>query len=328
MPPKGVCEDFSFSEGVLSMSLKKLVPFVALVFGFTFGSQAWGEDKATPADQPAARPASYGKFLRVVRNDGEPVAMETSVSRYVPKGPDREGLVVELISAVHIGEADYYTKLNRLFKGFDVVLYELVAPEGTRVPKGGGKPRGVISGLQNGMKDMLELEFQLNEVDYSPDNFVHADMSPESFAKAMADRGESIWSMMFRLMGQAMAQQAAGKNAPNDLEILMALFDRNRALKLKRILAGQFENLEFVTSALSGPNGSALIEGRNEAALAVLKKQIEGGKRKVAIFYGAGHMPDLEKRLIADFGLKHDGERWIEAWNLRDPKEAGSKKAE
>ena len=307
------------------MLLKRFVPLVALISGFTLGSLAQADENGTPADQPAAQQASFGKFLRVVRNDGEPVAMETSVSRYVPKAPGRDGLVVELISAVHIGEADYYTKLNKLFQGFDVVLYELVAPEGTRVPKGGGKPRGVISGLQNGMKDMLELEFQLNEVDYTPDNFVHADLSPEAFAKAMADRGESIWSMMFRLMGQAMAQQAAGKNAPNDLEILMALFDRNRALKLKRILAGQFENLEFVTSALSGPNGSALIEGRNEAALAVLKKQIHAGKKKVAIFYGAGHMPDLEKRLIADFGLKHDGERWIEAWNLRDPKDAGAK---
>ncbi len=296
------------------MLLKRLVPFVAIVSGFTFGSLAFAEDRVTPAGEPAARQDSHGKFLRVVRNDGEPVAMETSVSRYVPKGPGREGLVVELISAVHMGEAEYYAKLNKLFNGFDVVLYELVAPEGTRVPKGGGKPRGVISGLQNGMKDMLDLEFQLNEVDYTPDNFVHADMSPEAFARAMADRGETIWSMMFRLMGQAMAQQAAGKNAPNDLEILMALFDRNRALKLKRILAGQFENLEFVTSALSGPNGSALIEGRNEAALAVLKKQIEAGKKKVAIFYGAGHMPDIVKRLIADFGLKHDGVRWIEDW--------------
>jgi hypothetical protein len=304
------------------------VPFVALISSFTLGSLVYADENGKPAGQPAAQQASFGKFLRVVRDDGEPVAMETSVSRYVPKGPDREGLVVELISAVHIGEADYYTKLNKLFTGFDVVLYELVAPEGTRVPKGGGKPRGVISGLQNGMKDMLALEFQLNEVDYSPDNFVHADLSPEAFAKAMADRGESIWSMMFRLMGQAMAQQAAGKNAPNDLEILMALFDRNRSLKLKRILAGQFENLEFVTSALSGPNGSALIEGRNEAALAVLKKQIEAGKKKVAIFYGAGHMPDIEKRLIADFGLKHDGERWIEAWNLRDPTSSAAKKPE
>jgi hypothetical protein len=127
---------------------------------------------------------------------------------------------------------------------------------------------------------------------------------------------------MFRMMGQAMAQQAANKNAPSDFEVLRALFDRNRALKLKRILAGQFENLEFVTTALSGPDGSTLIEGRNQAALKVLKKQIDGGKRKIAIFYGAGHMPDFEKRLVADFGLKLDTERWVEAWNLRDPKQA------
>lgn len=311
------------------MLLKRLVPLVALISGFMFGSLTHAEDKAARADKQAAGKESFGKFLRVVRTgDGSPVAMETSISRYVPKAPDREGVVVELISAVHIGEAAYYANLNKLFEGFDAVLYELVAPEGTRVPKGGGKPRGVVSGLQNGMKDMLDLEFQLNEVDYTRGNFVHADMSPEAFAKAMAERGESIWSMMFRLMGQAMAQQAAGKNAPNDLEILMALFDQNRALKLKRILAGQFENLEFVTAALSGPNGSTLIEGRNQAALAVLKKQLRAGKKKIAIFYGAGHMPDIEKRLIADFGLMHDGERWLEAWNLRDPKDTGAKKSE
>jgi hypothetical protein len=306
------------------MLLKRLIPLVALVSGVAFAPLAQGAD---PASKPsAAERESFGKFLRVVRtDDGDPVAMETSISRYVPKEAGREGLVVELVSAVHIGEESYYKKLNELFRGFDVVLYELVAPEGTRVPKGGGKSRGVVSGLQNGMKDMLDLEFQLNEVDYTRDNFVHADMSPEAFAKAMAERGESIWSMMFRLMGQAMAQQAAGKNAPNDFEILMALFDRNRALKLKQILAGQFENLEFVTSGLSGPQGSTLIEGRNQAALAVLKKQIAAGKKKIAIFYGAGHMPDIEKRLIADFGLKHDGERWIEAWNLRDPKGAAKK---
>jgi hypothetical protein len=235
--------------------------------------------------------------------------METSIARYVPKGSDRAGLIVELVSAVHVGESAYYATLNKAFQGFDVVLYELVAPEGTRVPKGGGKPRGVISGLQNGMKD----------------NFVHADMSPEDFSKAMAERGESIWGMMFRMMGQAMAQQAGNKNAPSDLDILMALFDRNRALRLKRIMAGQFENLEFVTTALSGPNGSTLIEGRNQAALKVLKQQIEAGKKKIAIFYGAGHMPDIEKRLISDFGLKLDGERWVEAWNLREP---GKKKPE
>jgi hypothetical protein len=302
-----------------AMRYQKFLPLFVTIAGL-FGARLTLADGAAAA-KDATRPEVLGKFIRVLRNDdGQPIAMQTSISRYVPKDPKLAGVVVDLVSAVHVGEGAYYSSLNKLFKEFDVVLYELVAPEGTRIPKGGGEARGVVSGLQHGIKDLLNLEFQLNQVDYTPDNFVHADMSPEDFTKAMADRGESIWSMMFRMMGHAMAQQAAGgKNAPNDFEILMALFDRDRAIKLKRIMAGQFENLEFVTTALSGPNGSALIEGRNQAALKVLKKQLGDGKKKIAIFYGAGHMPDFEKRLIADFGMKHDSERWLEAWNLRDP---------
>ena len=37
---------------------------------------------------------------------------------------------------------------------------------------------GIRPLLQNGMKDMLELEHQLQHIDYHKDNFVHADMSP------------------------------------------------------------------------------------------------------------------------------------------------------
>jgi hypothetical protein len=303
------------------MSPKNAGQLLLLVAGLVMGAACAADDATTQTKKVGDdKTAAAGKFLRVVRNDkGEPLSMETSIARYVSKEAGRD-VVVELVSAVHVGEEAYYSALNKLFEGYDVVLYELVAPEGTRVPKGGGKPRGVVSGLQNGMKDMLNLEFQLNGVDYTRDNLVHADMSPEAFEKAMAERGESIWGMLFRVMGQAMAQQSSAKNPPNDLELLMALFDKNRAVKLKRILAGQFENLDFVTTALSGPEGSTLIEGRNQAALKVLKKQIDEGKKKIAIFYGAGHMPDFEKRLIADFGMKPDGERWLEAWNLRDPK--------
>jgi hypothetical protein len=300
------------------MPYRKISSLLLIVAVLVAGRSINANDAAGSKD--AAKAAGFGKFLRVLRAaDGQPIAMQTSISRYVPTDPKRAGIVIELVSAVHVGEGSYYSALNKSFKDFDAVLYELVAPEGTRIPKGGGEARGVVSGLQNGIKDLLDLEFQLNKVDYTPANFIHADMSPEAFTKAMADRGESIWSMLFRMMGHAMAQQAAGgKNAPNDFEVLMALFDRNRALKLKRIMAGQFENLEFVTAALSGPNGSALIEGRNAAALAVLKKQLDAGKRKIAIFYGAGHMPDFEKRLLADFGMKHESERWLDAWNLRD----------
>ncbi len=149
-------------------------------------STFWARERpAAEAKAPGApgKAKSDGTFLRVVRTDkGQPVAMETSIARYVPKNGD-SGVVVELVSAVHVGERDYYAALNKAFEGYDVVLYELVAPEGTRVPKGGGKSKSVVSGLQNSLKDLLDLEFQLNEVEYTRDNFVHADMSPEAFCE-------------------------------------------------------------------------------------------------------------------------------------------------
>ena len=36
----------------------------------------------------------------------------------------------------------------------------------------------------------------------------------------------------------------------------------------------------------------------------MLRKELAAGKKKIAIFYGAGHMPDLQKRLHDDFAMK------------------------
>jgi hypothetical protein len=172
--------------------------------------------------------------------------------------------------------------------------------------------------LQTGMKSMLELAYQLDFIDYQQPNFVHADMSPDAFSKSMQDRGESIWTMLFRMMGQGIAQQG-GKQSASDIEVLVAMFSNNRPLALKRLLARQFEDLEGAMGMFEGPDGSTIISERNKRALEVLEEQIAAGKKRVAIFYGAGHMPDMEKRLLADFGLKRQGEHWLEAWNLRSP---------
>jgi hypothetical protein len=99
----------------------------------------------------------------------------------------------------------------------------------------------------------------------------------------------------------------------------MALFDKTRAIQMKRFMADQMSSMDSVMLALEGPKGSTLITERNKAALKVLADEIKGGKKKLAIFYGAGHLSDMEKRLIADFGLKRADENWLEAWNLRLP---------
>ena len=195
----------------------------------------------------------------------------------------------------------------------------MVASPEKKVPKPGQRSAHPIGAMQHGMKDMLQLEHQLDLIDYKKPNFVHADMSPAEFSQAMADRGESIWTMMFRMMGQGMAMQGAQGNSGGEFDLLMALFDRNRSLALKRAMAEQFEVLEGNLDALDGPGGSAIITDRNKKALKVLREQIDAGKKNIGIFYGAGHLADMDKRLVEEFGMKRQKTEWVTAWDMPSP---------
>ena len=259
---------------------------------------------------------SKDNFIRVRKGeDNRPAAMETSIVRYT--GPTRPGVVVDLIGAIHIADQAYYDELNKLFEKYDIVLYELVAPEGTRVPKGGRKegtthPLGL---MQGGMGSILELKHQLDCIDYTKDNLVHADMSPEEFSKTMDQRGESFLQMFLRMMGQGVAQSGAG-GGMNDASLIMALFAPDRATRLKSILAEQFQNLEGHMAVLDGPEGSTIITERNRKCFEVLTKQLDAGKKKIGIFYGAGHLPDMQRRLATDYQLHRTTEQWLTAWKL------------
>ena len=321
------------------MHLRKFAPQAMLVLAALAVSapRAAGE---TPAEKPAAQAAAGKKaaakkkneplFIRLRRDDeGTATALETSTVRYAAPDAERKGLFVDLIGVVHIGEKEYYEQLNEQFKQYDAVLYELVAPEGTRVPKGGAKSKHPVGQLQQLMKNVLELDFQLDHIDYHQPNFQHADMSPEDFAKSMADRNESFFELFLKMMAQGMVQQSKKDGKSTDAELLLALFDRNRALALKRVFAEQFEDLDGAMGALSGPEGSTLVTERNKKALAVLKQDIDDGQKRLAIFYGAGHMPDMAERLEQEFGLKRQGaEQWLTAWNMASPPKKKAAKAE
>lgn len=303
--------------------------YLFCAIGFLLGRGVLADesaDKPATSDPPAKEAAEVsldeptGKYIRLVRDDDDrPVEMQTAIVGFAADDKNRAGLTVDLIAAVHIGEKEYYERLNRQFAKYDALLYELVAPEGTRVPKGGAKSSHPVGKLQTTMKDLLDLDFQLDHVDYHQDNFVHADMSPEKFAQSMSDRGESIWTIVFRALGQSVAQQSKHPDRSFDADLLLALFDKNRALALKRVLAEQFEDLEGAMTAFNGPDGSTLITERNKRALEVLDREIKSGKKRLAIFYGAGHLPDMARRLIDDFHLQPRREQWITAWDLHAP---------
>ena len=256
-------------------------------------------DEATAASaEKTAEKADdeHREYLRIQKDkDGRKLALQTSI--------------------VRIGELDYYEQLNSVLSTYESVLYELVAPDGTRIrPEDLKKGRSIVSSMQTGMKDMLNLEYQLEHIDYMAKNFRHADMSPEEFSKDLARRGDSVVKMMARMMGAGLASQSGGGG---DLGILMAMFSKDRSTAMKRAMANQLVQMESMTMGLNDANGdNTLIKGRNAKAFKVLKEELENGKESVAVFYGAGHLSDMADRLEKDFQMEPVRTNWFNAWNL------------
>jgi len=280
---------------------------------------ALAQQKTPPGKEPPGTEAEAApQFVRLTRNKAREVTgLQTSIVRYT--SPKHPGVVVDLVGAVHLGEKDYYGQLNRRFANdYDAVLYELVAPKDA-VPKpgqGSGNPVGL---LQRGMTRLLQLEFQLDAIDYTRKNFVHADLTPAEFLKAMEDRNESFWTIVLRMMKASMKQQLEGKKEQiSEWDVLRALLAKDRSRQLKRLMAGQLVDMETQLEAIEGPNGSTLISARNEKALQVLQEQIKRGKRRLAIFYGAGHMVDFDRRLTRKLGFRRGKTEWLTAWRIAD----------
>lgn len=254
------------------------------------------------------------EFIKYVDLPGNK-ALQVSVVRYKPRTGGNQ--TVDLVGAVHVGDRQYYQDLNQLFKSYDKVLYELVAPEGTYIPKGGVETKSMLSSIQMGLKDVLGLSFQMEEVDYTAKHFVHADFTPEEFKQSMNDKGESFFSMMFKLWRASLSQQLSGQTSSSDFDLMMALVSSDRQNALKTLMAKELANSDGVMKALEGPEGSTLVAERNKKALNVLKKEMAKDAQSFAIFYGAAHLADFHQRLIADFDMVPVSTRWVDAWKLK-----------
>ena len=235
----------------------------------------------------------------------------------VEAGPPDEELIIDLIGVVHVGEKAYYEQLNDSFKQYDALLYELVAPEGTKVEKG-SKRAGFnpIGAMQNMMKSVLELEFQLDHIDYAQKNFVHADMSPTEMADSMKKNDESLMKIFFKSLGSGLAMQ--GRKGMSDVDLLKAAMSGDKH-ELRQVMASQISEMDQLAIIFNGKDGSTIIHHRNAKCFEVLDEQIKAGKRKIGIFYGAAHLPDMESRLLSDkYKMKAGKQKWLTAWELAD----------
>ncbi len=253
------------------------------------------------------------QFTRITKDEeGRPAALQLAIVTYVPRdNPD--SFSVDLVSAIHIGDRSYYVELNNRFQDYDALLYELVVQEGAALPKESPEGKGFLSSAQLMLGKFLDLSFQLDEIDYTASNFVHADLSSQELRQSMIDRDESLYVYFWRLYFAAMKDYA---DDPYGIDNMTTMLTSGAGYSLKIAFAYELTELNNVGDFLGGESGSALISDRNERALEILRLQFAARKKRVGIFYGAAHLPDMEQRLLHDFGFIRHKTVWIDAWQL------------
>jgi hypothetical protein len=286
---------------------------VLLICGLVGGLAVLPAVLPSAAEETAAASSTFTRFIDDGSGEGR---FETAITRY-GRG---DGAEVALIAVVHVADAGYYRDLEKHFESYDALLYEMIKDKDFQ-PGPETRASGLLSFFQRGLKNVLGLEFQLDAIDYSKKNFVHADLDPETFFRLQRERGESIITLMFRAMMEDFKRRSTGKG-PRQLgmvELIAAFASDDSARMLKYLLAQQLEDIEGLLAGIEGKDGkgSVIVTERNKAALRVLKDELAAGKKKLGIFYGAAHMPDLERRLVTELGFEKKGERWLTAWDIK-----------
>src|SRR5689334_10781732 len=240
-----------------------------------------GKKQAAKADALDTEPAEWLRFVDDGKGGGK---LQVATGTY----KNDAGVTVRLFGAVHVGEKAYYDSLNKDFEHCDALLYEMVKPAGADAPRPGQPSKSMVSMFQHFLKDALELDFQLDDVDYQKKNFVHADLDAETFAKMQEEKGESIIGLMLSQMIRQMTKEMEGKGnaAAQDMslfDLIDAFNSPDRARRFKLIFAKSMGDLE---DQMAGMQGTVLLTERNKKALSVLKDQIRTGKKDIGIFYG------------------------------------------
>ena len=257
--------------------------------------------------EPAAS-APPKNFVRFEAPAGEkPGALLTGVVRLFE---ERTRTTLFLVGAVHVADHDFYARVQDLLDGCDTVLFEGVGhgKAGSPPPDEEIARYDALFRLQIKLKDLLGLEFQKDGVDYQRDFWKNADVDMESLSARMKEEGVGLPTdppLIRGLLSLVMGVLDASKLGEN------AQFRQ----QIKRQSAAALATSDVLFGGAMQNLGKVLIDWRNDAALAVLDRELAAGPkgRWIAIFYGAGHLPDMTQKLLAR-GLEYQGVDWLKAW--------------
>jgi hypothetical protein len=248
---------------------------------------------------------------------------------------------VWLVGVSHIGETNYYAALQKQLDAQPLVLFEGIggpAPESDEsadaeeAGHGGAETNNALaktshSTLQSSLARSLGLVFQLEAVDYSRPNFRNCDLSIQQLRQLMSEErtasGQPGPAQSFETLLQLMQGDSL---LDTILQVAMRFLGTNPKLQAMSRLAliETIAQMKGDPSQLRGlpPQLSQLLEvlvqKRNQKVVDDLKAELKSKERpgSIAIFFGTGHMPDLESRLRRELDYRPADQIWLTAFSV------------
>jgi hypothetical protein len=290
--------------------------------------------------------------MQVVRSDSGPIELQIASRELRPaKG---SGPAIWLVAASHIGDTNYYAALQSHLEARTLVLFEGVSERHSRDSPGSPPLRhknrmksddeSAQSSLQSTLAKSLGLAFQLDAIDYDRPHFQNSDLTIRQMQTLLTENTSG---------GQEQVPGAAAKS-DDQLSDLVGIMDGSSVLgailhagvkligsspKLQALtkvavieLFGNLEGDISQSPALPSEMKSlidVLIQGRNRVVVNDLKTELPKLRKResVAVFYGAGHMHDLETRIRSELHYRPASQLWLTAITA-DPSKAGVTDAE
>jgi hypothetical protein len=250
-------------------------------------------------------PKTYVRYDKGQKKQGVKGTLSTGVSRWFHAATNT---TMFLVGAVHIGEQPYYDRVQEILDQTDVVLFEAVRKSDGGMSDEQLASMTALGKMQIAMKDALGLEFQKDAMKYKRDFWKNADVDFETLQRHMKENKSSLptdnpivrilLGLVTTLISTAKENARANDLLRGQLAPVLAQADKILATKMKNL-------------------SSSLILFRNEKAMEFVQQELKDGPkgRWLSLFYGAGHLPDLNKHLVKG-GWKFQGADWITAWHF------------
>lgn len=279
-------------------------------------------------------------FVRVENTDSNLIQLQIAVREFVPARG--HGPAIWLTGVSHIGDSNYYAALQQHLAAQTLVLFEGISASSERgadmtVPKASRTKDTASStansasddagGLQSSLAASLGLVFQLTAIDYQQSNFRNCDLSiPELrqlLAQSEATTGASGAGESFEGVLQLMQ---GGSFFDSVLQVGLRFLGASPKLRALGRLAlidvigeiqGDFSHLHGMPPEMQQLL-EVLLQRRNQKVVSELEHDLSllGKHDSIAVFYGTGHMPDLEKRLAQQLHYRPVAEHWFTAFSV------------